>query len=431
MFGYSPHSSYASANPYSTGYGYGYPTGYGPYADPYEAQLRRETLARQRALAEQRARALAEERLRQQQQRTRRPSRAMYSYYDPADDEMFDLDPYAQRRRELEQAQRLREMYSRAARGDHDDELETNEGKGAQREEPSIPVHVRTPSPSSTHCPNAKPPSPAPFPSPHPSSIPRTPSPTSSSPQFPSQSHQSAESRPAPSQQPTQLEAAISIVPTRAAHTAASTIQRGWRKHHALTRLADIRTRFAELGKSFEPPEVLEYTLKDMRAIEGGREEIASIRAECVPYVAFARKPRNSDEESEGEGEVEGDQEKVPQLAYTKATFAVHSLSEQYMRLLNDLDAVSSWGDREVRYRRRALAREIEEEAGRLEEWWKEVWRAGGKEAEARILAGQVVFSILCDIYLDEEISADPKVLDPRCFSNIRDVAKKANFNSS
>ena len=43
---------------------------------------------------------------------------------------------------------------------------------------------------------------------------------------------------------------------------------------------------------------------------------------------------------------------------------------------LSALDAVPSAGDRTVRAARRALARVVEREAGRVEAWWRAVWDA-------------------------------------------------------
>jgi hypothetical protein len=244
---------------------------------------------------------------------------------------------------------------------------QSQESTQARRESIPIPIGVRTrpspagspkpSSPSSQHSPNPRP-SPAPF------SQPRTP--------------------PQPSHISEQHQSAISIEPTQAAHAAASSIQRVWRTHRALARLADVRQRFLETSASFVAPDTLDYTLRDMRATKDGREEVAEVHTACVPLADFKVEGLGTSEESSGEGTEDEEVEKTPPLAYTKHTFPVHALGEQYMRLLNELDAVPSWGDRAVRARRRALAREIEREAARVEAWWRAVWRRGREGAAVR-----------------------------------------------
>ncbi|KAI0063357.1 hypothetical protein BV25DRAFT_1824444 [Artomyces pyxidatus] len=63
-------------------------------------------------------------------------------------------------------------------------------------------------------------------------------------------------------------------------------------------------------------------------------------------------------------------------LAYTAPNKPLHAYTEALIRLLNELDAVQSWGDRAVREERRDLARLVEGEAARVERWWKGVWKA-------------------------------------------------------
>lgn len=145
-------------------------------------------------------------------------------------------------------------------------------------------------------------------------------------------------------------------------HAAAVHIQRAWRRHTSLRKLYDLSTRFQTLAASFVPPATLDYTLADARTSEDGTEHLTAIPTEGVPYP-----PSISSSDSP-----------TPRLAYTTHTRPVHAQNEAYVRLLNALDAVPSWGDRAVRDARRRLAHNIESEAASLESWWRAVWRVNG-----------------------------------------------------
>ncbi|KZV72353.1 hypothetical protein PENSPDRAFT_360996 [Peniophora sp. CONT] len=71
-----------------------------------------------------------------------------------------------------------------------------------------------------------------------------------------------------------------------------------------------------------------------------------------------------------------------PPLAFSAPNKPVHVYSESPVPMLGALDAVESWGDVRVRDARKALARDVEGEAGKVERWWKEAWVLRGGEAE-------------------------------------------------
>ncbi|VDB87236.1 unnamed protein product [Peniophora sp. CBMAI 1063] len=377
-------------------YGYGYnpytsgPSYYSnPYINPYEAALAQERARRAQEQRETYARALA------QQERERRARAAaarrnpygfgLGGFYDPEEDEEYDYgygyaEPALKRQRELDDAARLKALYNRAARGDEMDVDSTpaSAPKAAPRRKSpspargtSIPIRVHTSAPKAS-------PTPAPAPARrHPSPQPHQPTPA-----------------PAPVPQ---------IEPTQAAHTAASLIQRTYRRHAALRQLQSLRSKFEELTGKFDAPGVLEYTVKDARGSEDGLEEVAEVGVGELKFKGWVR-PQTPvvDEGKEEDAEMkEGgaesqpvdstsepqpqlDTSTVPPLAYTPSTRLILAQNEALLRLLNALDAVPSWGDSTVREARKHLAKDVEGEAAKLEAWWRAVWREKGGSAKVK-----------------------------------------------
>jgi len=66
----------------------------------------------------------------------------------------------------------------------------------------------------------------------------------------------------------------------------------------------------------------------------------------------------------------------VPPLAYTSNNAPFHQYNEDLSRLLTKLDAVESGGDKSIREKRRDLARRVEREAERVEQWKDTVWES-------------------------------------------------------
>ena len=62
-------------------------------------------------------------------------------------------------------------------------------------------------------------------------------------------------------------------------------------------------------------------------------------------------------------------------LAYTPRNHALHVYTDSMDKLLMKLDGVESWGDEDVRKRRRDVVKAIEEEASSLERQWMNAWR--------------------------------------------------------
>lgn len=66
-------------------------------------------------------------------------------------------------------------------------------------------------------------------------------------------------------------------------------------------------------------------------------------------------------------------------LAFTPTNSPIRAYDEELNKILVKLDAVESCGVERVRERRKAVVRAIEQEAGRVEEVWKNVWEKYGE----------------------------------------------------
>jgi len=68
------------------------------------------------------------------------------------------------------------------------------------------------------------------------------------------------------------------------------------------------------------------------------------------------------------------------QLAYTKLNYPLHGYAEKLSVLLLKLDGVESFGSKQVRERRKEVAKAIEREATRVEDVWQDAWKRFWRE---------------------------------------------------
>lgn len=64
----------------------------------------------------------------------------------------------------------------------------------------------------------------------------------------------------------------------------------------------------------------------------------------------------------------------IPKLAFNSTNYGLHAYMDSLDKLLVKLDGVESWGDRDIRARRRAVVKRIEQEQARLDRFWKDSW---------------------------------------------------------
>ena len=143
--------------------------------------------------------------------------------------------------------------------------------------------------------------------------------------------------------------------------SAVTKIQNFYRSHFprfkSLKILSSLQATFDSLKSSFVLPANLDFKLDSSIS----SDNILTIPTHSIPL------PSSSSHD---------DVPSIPSLAYTPTNAPLHQYYEELNRLLTKLDEVESFGDRSVRDRRRELARLVEREAERVDQWKVAVWRA-------------------------------------------------------
>ncbi|KAK0195551.1 hypothetical protein F5146DRAFT_1133020 [Armillaria mellea] len=75
-----------------------------------------------------------------------------------------------------------------------------------------------------------------------------------------------------------------------------------------------------------------------------------------------------------------------PRLAYTNRNTPLHTYTESLNRLLVQLDAVESWGEQNVRERRKHVVSMVEAGAAKVERGWKAAWEGKSVNAEEEVI---------------------------------------------
>jgi len=146
-------------------------------------------------------------------------------------------------------------------------------------------------------------------------------------------------------------------------HEAASRIQHQYRIHRSLLAIHSLESQFQTLKKSFVFPSSIDF-----------RSSSCPDGVLTVP-IEHSSSGTWNDMSSEGDLDI--------RLAYTPRNHALHVYTDSMDKLLMKLDGVESWGDEEVRKRRRDVVKAIEEEANSVERQWMNAWRLynnNGKE---------------------------------------------------
>jgi hypothetical protein len=80
----------------------------------------------------------------------------------------------------------------------------------------------------------------------------------------------------------------------------------------------------------------------------------------------------------------QADNAPTAQLAYTKLNYPLHGYAEKLSVLLLKLDGVESFGSKQVRERRKEVAKMIEREATRVENVWQDAWKRFWRKASSQ-----------------------------------------------
>ena len=124
--------------------------------------------------------------------------------------------------------------------------------------------------------------------------------------------------------------------------------------HLSLRTISSLQSKFEALKTDFKFPSSIDFIATDGSVIT---------------------LPSNSNSNSTPSGSAYNG----AKLAFTSTNIPIRAYDEELNKILVKLDAVESCGVERVRERRKAVVRAIEQEAGRVEEVWKNVWEKYGK----------------------------------------------------
>ncbi|PPQ90288.1 hypothetical protein CVT25_013114 [Psilocybe cyanescens] len=210
------------------------------------------------------------------------------------------------------------------------------------QEATSIPIHIHQDLQSSTHVPS----------SPLKTSIPAAEMETSTT-------RPEGSSRPTtPRTPPARSPSPISKHSIEEQNEAASRIQKRYRIHASLQSLDNLATQFETLKRNFVYPRTIDF---QKPGSEGGHISVGAYRP-----------PSDFDNEDDVQPmDVDGSEGK---LDYTSTNYALNSYMDSLDKLLMKLDGVESWGQKEIRLKRRSVVKSIEKEASKVDRYWKQTW---------------------------------------------------------
>lgn len=138
-------------------------------------------------------------------------------------------------------------------------------------------------------------------------------------------------------------------------HEAASRIQHQYRIHRSLHSIHSLESQFQTLKKSFVFPSSIDF------------QSSTSPDGVLTVPIEHSSSGTQNDVSSDGDSDT--------RLAYTARNHALHVYMDSMDKLLMKLDGVESWGNEDVRKRRRDVVKTIEEEASSVERQWMNAWR--------------------------------------------------------
>ncbi|KAF7759721.1 hypothetical protein Agabi119p4_11416 [Agaricus bisporus var. burnettii] len=133
---------------------------------------------------------------------------------------------------------------------------------------------------------------------------------------------------------------------------AATKIQQCFRTHRSLQSIQDIHSQFETLRSEFVYPSIITF------------QEPSSSNTIDVPSSSITPSDDVNIESPSS----------FPKLAFNSTNYNLHAYNESLEKLLVKLDGVESWGDSDVRTKRRSVVKSIEKEQGRVDRFCQDVW---------------------------------------------------------
>lgn len=141
---------------------------------------------------------------------------------------------------------------------------------------------------------------------------------------------------------------------------AASKLQHHFRIRKSFRAIHSLSSQFHTLRRDFTNPPILSFQSPSSPPNSGDVINVAVVSP--------------STESEEVLADVDSSNLSIPKLAFNSTNYLLHSYLESLDKLLIKLDGIDSWGDQDVRVRRRAAIKEIEGEQARLDMMLKDSW---------------------------------------------------------
>ncbi|KAJ3564817.1 hypothetical protein NP233_g8037 [Leucocoprinus birnbaumii] len=142
---------------------------------------------------------------------------------------------------------------------------------------------------------------------------------------------------------------------------AASVLQRHFRIHQSIRTIKSLSAEFDTLRREFTYPSILSF--QDSSS--------SSNDAINVPAVSPSSVTRSNENENEDDTDPNV---KIPKLAFNSTNYSLLAYNDALDKLLVKLDGVESWGEADVRTRRRKVVKQIEEEQAFVDRFWRTSW---------------------------------------------------------
>lgn len=136
---------------------------------------------------------------------------------------------------------------------------------------------------------------------------------------------------------------------------AASVLQRHFRIHQSIRAIKSFASEFDTLRREFTYPSTISF------------QESSSTDVINVATVSPSSAVRSSSDDIDSNV-------KMPKLAFNSTNYILHAYIEALDKILVKLDGVESWGDADVRTRRRKVVKQIEEEQAFVDTFWRTSW---------------------------------------------------------
>ncbi|KXN83530.1 hypothetical protein AN958_01261 [Leucoagaricus sp. SymC.cos] len=152
-----------------------------------------------------------------------------------------------------------------------------------------------------------------------------------------------------------QSSAPRTVPPSTRTVEAASVLQRHFRIRQSIRSIKSLTSDFNTLRRKFTYPSTISFQ----------KPSSPPTSNDVINVPAISTHPDDATNLEDAS---------IPKLAFNSTNYDLRAYIEALDKLLVKLDGVESWGDPEVRTRRRAVVKRIEEEQVFLERFWKTSW---------------------------------------------------------